>query len=508
MITSNQLLPKYDSKPGKDNAPAGGRSMPSRTIVYPKLEMTTPESEEEKEADAVARDIMAGGKVARSISGGGQAGGIAVSSQMESQLGQLQGQGQPMPEALRGMMERGFGRDFSQVRLHTDGTAAEMSSSISAKAFTHGNDIYFGHGQYSPSTTEGQQLVAHELTHVAQGNGKVAREEDPDDVIKKVNTHFGGFVHAAKVGKGKEDMHFSRTMDYGKYFYKGKRPEKPDEKVGKRLEEEDKWLKAEFKRLQEEETALNRIPKKLDQTFGRHEISEGEKDKVSESALKAITMYNERKEKYERDKEVYDKRDKQHQKDASVYQTKEGNYENFKNKYLINEGKYIIDCDVYAKEAIRCLEELGSDKESSDLKDLQSWNNNYDDHLPTGDKKTRMDDTYIGNNYDYSWIAFYEPKEDEIITAIHAALLIHEKGNGNDSNGKKNWLVNNSSIYPIDMGDLKGNMAKFIRIAVENTDFSKKQLALLYAGVYYYGHLLYYKIEGTSISALNSISAQ
>ena len=193
MITSNQLLPKHGSKPGKDNAPSGGRSMPSRTIVHPKLEMTTPESEEEKEADAVASDIMAGGKLARSISGGGQAGGIAVSSQMESQLGQLQGQGQPMPEALRGMMERGFGRDFSQVRLHTDGTAAEMSSSISAKAFTHGNDIYFGRGQYSPSTTEGQQLVAHELTHVAQGNGKVAREEDlseltPEERQKRISS--------------------------------------------------------------------------------------------------------------------------------------------------------------------------------------------------------------------------------------------------------------------------------------------------------------------------------
>ena len=186
MITSNQLLPKDASKPGKDNAPAGGRSMPSRTIVHPKLEMTTPESEEEREANAVASDIVAGGKLARSISGGGQAGGIAVSSQMESQLGQLQGQGQPMPEALRSMMERGFGRDFSQVSLHTDGTAAEMSSSISAKAFTHGNDIYFGHGQYSPGTTEGQQLVAHELTHVAQGNGKVAREEDPKSILEKL----------------------------------------------------------------------------------------------------------------------------------------------------------------------------------------------------------------------------------------------------------------------------------------------------------------------------------
>lgn len=80
-----------------------------------------------------------------------------------------------MPDGLRGMMERGFDRDFSQVRLHTDGEAAGLSSSIHAKAFTHGNDIYFNQGQYAPETSEGQRLVAHELAHVAQGGGKVGR---------------------------------------------------------------------------------------------------------------------------------------------------------------------------------------------------------------------------------------------------------------------------------------------------------------------------------------------
>jgi hypothetical protein len=52
-----------------------------------------------------------------------------------------------------------------------------MSQSIQAKAFTHGNDIYFNKNQYSPETKEGQHLLAHELTHtVQQGASSVRRK--------------------------------------------------------------------------------------------------------------------------------------------------------------------------------------------------------------------------------------------------------------------------------------------------------------------------------------------
>lgn len=166
--TANQRAQQHESQSAK--------AYPSRTIVHAKLEMTEPGDHDEREADAMARAIVSGGKIARKISGGSSSSsGIAVSQQMESQLSQLQGGGRPMPEGLRNMMESGFGQDFSHVRLHTDSEAADMNSSIHAKAFTLGNDIYFNHGQFSPETTEGQRLVAHELTHVVQGTGKVGR---------------------------------------------------------------------------------------------------------------------------------------------------------------------------------------------------------------------------------------------------------------------------------------------------------------------------------------------
>ncbi|MGP1420105.1 MAG: eCIS core domain-containing protein [Tannerella sp.] len=84
-----------------------------------------------------------------------------------------------MPTALRSQMESGFEADFSGVRLHTGSAAEAMSNNLRAKAFTYGNDIYFNRGQYSPDTTAGQHLIAHELTHVVQQSGKVGREGKP-----------------------------------------------------------------------------------------------------------------------------------------------------------------------------------------------------------------------------------------------------------------------------------------------------------------------------------------
>ena len=169
----------------------GGKTMPSQspTVVQAQLETTTPGDTYEQEADRMADMVM------RKIDGANTSeatpsnhcptltiscfGGTSmpISSQMESQLQSMQGGGHAMPEGLRVQMEGSFGHDFSNVRLHTDSAAADMSRSINAKAFTHGNDIYFNQGQFQPNTTAGQHLIAHELTHTVQQGGKVAREE-------------------------------------------------------------------------------------------------------------------------------------------------------------------------------------------------------------------------------------------------------------------------------------------------------------------------------------------
>jgi uncharacterized protein DUF4157/glucose-regulated metallopeptidase M90 len=72
------------------------------------------------------------------------------------------------PENLRSHFETRFGHDFSRVRVHTDGEAAEKAEAVQARAYTLGGDIVFGKGEYAPSTPRGKRLLAHELTHVVQ----------------------------------------------------------------------------------------------------------------------------------------------------------------------------------------------------------------------------------------------------------------------------------------------------------------------------------------------------
>lgn len=73
-----------------------------------------------------------------------------------------------LPEAIRGPAEGALGADFSGVRVHTDGAAAETARALQARAFTVGEDIAFGAGEYQPGTARGRELLAHELAHVVQ----------------------------------------------------------------------------------------------------------------------------------------------------------------------------------------------------------------------------------------------------------------------------------------------------------------------------------------------------
>jgi hypothetical protein len=79
--------------------------------------------------------------------------------------------GQPLAESARKTLEPGFGHDFSEVRVHDDSQAAESASEVSALAYTVGNHVVFGAGQYAPGTNDGNRLLAHELTHTIQQTG-------------------------------------------------------------------------------------------------------------------------------------------------------------------------------------------------------------------------------------------------------------------------------------------------------------------------------------------------
>ena len=91
-----------------------------------------------------------------------------VNSNLESHILSLKGGGWSLSENDRAFFEPRFGYDFSHVRVHADTRAAESARAVNARAFTVGQDVVFGAGQYSPDITEGKRLLAHELTHVVQ----------------------------------------------------------------------------------------------------------------------------------------------------------------------------------------------------------------------------------------------------------------------------------------------------------------------------------------------------
>src|ERR1041385_5790965 len=59
----------------------------------------------------------------------------------------LRSPGQPLDASTRAFMEPRFGRDFGDVRVHTDGKAAESARAVNARAYTVGNNVVFGAGQ-------------------------------------------------------------------------------------------------------------------------------------------------------------------------------------------------------------------------------------------------------------------------------------------------------------------------------------------------------------------------
>lgn len=132
----------------------------------------------------------------RDSEGGFQRTGDASASESRRESGtdearsrSLAGNGRPLTQSERSFFEPRFGRDFSEVRVHTGIQADRAARSIDAQAFTIGNDIAFAKGNYRPDTTEGKELMAHELTHVVQQKRKPVSTHRG---YSTANTHHAG----------------------------------------------------------------------------------------------------------------------------------------------------------------------------------------------------------------------------------------------------------------------------------------------------------------------------
>jgi peptidoglycan hydrolase-like protein with peptidoglycan-binding domain len=149
--------------------------------LQPKLAVGLPGTAAEREAERVATDVASGA----SVDGGGSApavsrtatetGEAVLDGDRERQVRSVRSGGRRLPPGERSFFEARFGRDFSDVRVHTGPEADAAARSIDAAAFTLGSDVAFASGNYRPGTERGRRLLAHELTHVVQQGGGSAR---------------------------------------------------------------------------------------------------------------------------------------------------------------------------------------------------------------------------------------------------------------------------------------------------------------------------------------------
>ena len=128
-------------------------------------------------------------------------GGGEASREMERQINSARGRGEPLDAGLQQSMGQAMGADLSEVRVHTDAKADQLNQSLQAKAFTTGQDVFFRQGAYQPVSRRGQELIAHELTHVVQQNGiEVQRKEIEQGEIQTKPENKTGLPDQLKTG--------------------------------------------------------------------------------------------------------------------------------------------------------------------------------------------------------------------------------------------------------------------------------------------------------------------
>ncbi len=137
--------------------------------------------------------------LARQADGGAA---FEAGADVETAIQSARGSGRPIDGSARIQMESAFGTDFSAVRVHTGTQSDTLNQALSARAFTTGQDIFFRDGEYNPSSSDGRELLAHELTHVVQQTGTVQTklmvgapndvyEQEADQVARAVMQHQG-----------------------------------------------------------------------------------------------------------------------------------------------------------------------------------------------------------------------------------------------------------------------------------------------------------------------------
>jgi hypothetical protein len=175
---------------GPRTCPFGGAWHACPTRVQTKLAVGAPDDEFEREADRMAEEITRTTETPVARRKCGRCGeddeeeelrrkpvsnAVDMFEVLPEMLADVEkvtdSSGNPLDAKTRTMMEARFGWDFGRVRVHTNDPAAASAQAVNARAYTIGEDMVFARGQYAPQTSDGNRLLAHELTHVIQQGG-------------------------------------------------------------------------------------------------------------------------------------------------------------------------------------------------------------------------------------------------------------------------------------------------------------------------------------------------
>lgn len=154
--------------------------------------------------------------------------GYEVNGEVATEIESAQGSGESLDDNVQREMEETLGASLHNVNVHTDDRADRLSRQINAEAFTAGKDVFFRRGNYDADSSEGKNLLTHELTHAAGGSserGRINRKKmkvhKQGDGNEKEGTNGAGGTAEASRGsteseKQKEGQKY-RNLDESEY---------------------------------------------------------------------------------------------------------------------------------------------------------------------------------------------------------------------------------------------------------------------------------------------------
>lgn len=187
-----------------------------RVVVQRKMTVGAVDDPAEHDADRIAEDAIhrlradnstllaranaPSARIRRAPAGAAASGAeFTPDASVEQRINRAAGSGSRLDVPVRQRFEAAMGADLSGVRIHRSAEADRLNGELHAEAFTAGNDVFFSAGSYSPGTTAGDHLLAHELAHTIQQQPRVRRQvirrfalDKPDFSRATSMTVFGG----------------------------------------------------------------------------------------------------------------------------------------------------------------------------------------------------------------------------------------------------------------------------------------------------------------------------